>query len=305
MKSSAKNIQMTSFDDLFSVGNPAEAGGEKVQEIELDDLFPFRNHPFKVLDDQTMQDTVESIKEHGVLIPGIARPRAEGGYELIAGHRRRRASELAEKTTMPVIIRELDDDEATLFMVDSNIQRENLLPSEKAWAYKMKLDAIRRRAGRPAKDNSGQVVQNLKGKTSVEVLEESAGENYKQVQRYIRLTELVPAMLQMVDDKKFAFNPAVELSYLAKEEQGQLLELMGEMAVVPSLEQAKRLKKYSREGKLGRDVMDAVLAQERPAPVQIILKSGRLRDYFPKTYTQKEMEEVIFSLLEAWKMKQE
>lgn len=305
MKSSAKNIQMTSFDDLFSVGNPAEAGGEKVQEIELDDLFPFRNHPFKVLDDQTMQDTVESIKEHGVLIPGIARPRAEGGYELIAGHRRRRASELAEKTTMPVIIRELDDDEATLFMVDSNIQRENLLPSEKAWAYKMKLDAIRRRAGRPAKDNSGQVVQNLKGKTSVEVVAESAGENYKQVQRYIRLTELVPAMLQMVDDKKFAFNPAVELSYLAKEEQGQLLELMGEMAVVPSLEQAKRLKKYSREGKLGRDVMDAVLAQERPAPVQIILKSGRLRDYFPKTYTQKEMEEVIFSLLEAWKMKQE
>ena len=305
MKSSAKNIQMTSFDDLFSVGNPAEAGGEKVQEIELDDLFPFRNHPFKVLDDQTMQDTVESIKEHGVLIPGIARPRAEGGYELIAGHRRRRASELAEKTTMPVIIRELDDDEATLFMVDSNIQRENLLPSEKAWAYKMKLDAIRRRAGRPAKDNSGQVVQNLKGKTSVEVVAESAGENYKQVQRYIRLTELVPAMLQMVDDKKLAFNPAVELSYLAKEEQGQLLELMGEMAVVPSLEQAKRLKKYSREGKLGRDVMDAVLAQERPAPVQIILKSGRLRDYFPKTYTQKEMEEVIFSLLEAWKMKQE
>lgn len=297
MKSSAKNIRMTSFDDLFSMGNPAETGGEKVQEIALDDLFPFRDHPFKVLDDQTMHDTVESIKEHGVLVPGIARPRAEGGYELIAGHRRKRASELAGKVTMPVVIRELDDDEATLFMVDSNIQRENLLPSEKAWAYKMKLDALRHQG---VKDTSRQFGE----KYSVDALSENSSDSARNIHRFIRLTELLPELLAMVDDKKLAFNPAVELSYLAKEEQGQLLELMGEMAVVPSLEQAKRLKKYSQEGKLGRDVMDAVLAQERPASVQVTLKSDRLRRYFPKTYTQKEMEEVIFSLLEAWKTKQ-
>ncbi len=297
MKSSAKNIRMTSFDDLFSMGNPAETGGEKVQEIALDDLFPFRDHPFKVLDDQTMHDTVESIKGHGVLVPGIARPRAEGGYELIAGHRRKRASELAGKVTMPVVIRELDDDEATLFMVDSNIQRENLLPSEKAWAYKMKLDALRHQG---VKDTSRQLGE----KYSVDALSENSSDSARNIHRFIRLTELLPELLAMVDDKKLAFNPAVELSYLAKEEQGQLLELMGEMAVVPSLEQAKRLKKYSQEGKLGRDVMDAVLAQERPASVQVTLKSDRLRRYFPKTYTQKEMEEVIFSLLEAWKTKQ-
>ena len=297
MKSSAKNIRMTSFDDLFSMGNPAETGGEKVQEIALDDLFPFRDHPFKVLDDQTMHDTVESIKEHGVLVPGIARPRAEGGYELIAGHRRKRASELAGKVTMPVVIRELDDDEATLFMVDSNIQRENLLPSEKAWAYKMKLDALRHQG---VKDTSRQLGE----KYSVDALSENSSDSARNIHRFIRLTELLPELLAMVDDKKLAFNPAVELSYLAKEEQGQLLELMGEMAVVPSLEQAKRLKKYSQEGKLDRDVMDAVLAQERPASVQVTLKSDRLRRYFPKTYTQKEMEEVIFSLLEAWKTKQ-
>ena len=297
MKSSAKNIRMASFDDLFSMGNPAETGGEKVQEIALDDLFPFRDHPFKVLDDQTMHDTVESIKGHGVLVPGIARPRAEGGYELIAGHRRKRASELAGKVTMPVVIRELDDDEATLFMVDSNIQRENLLPSEKAWAYKMKLDALRHQG---VKDTSRQLGE----KYSVDALSENSSDSARNIHRFIRLTELLPELLAMVDDKKLAFNPAVELSYLAKEEQGQLLELMGEMAVVPSLEQAKRLKKYSQEGKLGRDVMDAVLAQERPASVQVTLKSDRLRRYFPKTYTQKEMEEVIFSLLEAWKTKQ-
>ena len=198
---------------------------------------------------------------------------------------------------MPVVIRELDDDEATLFMVDSNIQRENLLPSEKAWAYKMKLDALRHQG---VKDTSRQLGE----KYSVDALSENSSDSARNIHRFIRLTELLPELLAMVDDKKLAFNPAVELSYLAKEEQGQLLELMGEMAVVPSLEQAKRLKKYSQEGKLGRDVMDAVLAQERPASVQVTLKSDRLRRYFPKTYTQKEMEEVIFSLLEAWKTKQ-
>ena len=295
MKSSAKNIQMTKFDDLFSAGNPAGAGRDgNVQEIPLTELFPFKDHPFKVLDDDTMQDTVESIKIHGVLVPGIARPRAEGGYELIAGHRRRHASELAGKTTMPVIVRELDDDEAVLFMVDSNIQRENLFPSEKAWAYKMKLDALKHQG---VKDTSRQLGE----KYSVDALSENSNDSARNIHRFIRLTELLPELLQMVDDKKLPFNPAVELSYLTQEQQGELMEIMGELQAVPSLEQAKRLKKYSQEEKLDRNVMDAILTEERPAPVQVTLKNDRLKQYFPQTYTAKQMEEVIFSLLETWK----
>ena len=295
MKSSAKNIQVTKFDDLFSAGNPAEAGGSgNVQEIPLTELFPFKDHPFKVLDDETMQDTVESIRIHGVLVPGIARPRAEGGYELIAGHRRRHASELAGKTTMPVIVRELDDDEATLFMVDSNIQRENLFPSEKAWAYKMKLDALKHQG---VKDTSRQLGE----KYSVDALSENSNDSARNIHRFIRLTELLPVLLQMVDDKKLPFNPAVELSYLAGEQQEELVEVMEGLQAVPSLEQAKRLKKYSQEGKLDRNVMDAILTEERPAPVQVTLKNDRLKQYFPQTYTAKQMEEVIFSLLETWR----
>ena len=301
MKSSARNIQMTSYDDLFSVDAPVESVGEKVQEIALDQLYPFQGHPFKVLDDEAMQEMVESIKLHGVLVPGIVRPRAEGGYELIAGHRRRHALELAGGAVMPVIVRELDDVEATLFMVDSNLRRENLLPSEKAWAYRMKLEAIRRRAGRPPENNSGQVGQNLKGKISVEIIAQETGESRKQVQRFIWLTFLLTELLQMVDDKKLPFNTAVELSYLTEEEQRILLELMKELDSVPSLEQAVRLKKYSQEGKLGRDVMDAILTEERPVPVQVTLKNDRLKQYFPQTYTTKQIEEVIFSLLETWK----
>ena len=295
MKSSAKNIQMTKFDDLFSAGNPAEAGGSgNVQEILLTELFPFKDHPFKVLDDETMQDTVESIRIHGVLVPGIARPRAEGGYELIAGHRRRHASELAGKTTMPVIVRELDDDEAVLFMVDSNIQRENLFPSEKAWAYKMKLDALKHQG---VKDTSRQLGE----KYSVDALSENSNDSARNIHRFIRLTQLLPELLQMVDDKKLSFNPAVELSYLTQEQQGELMGIMGELQAVPSLEQAKRLKKYSQEGKLDRNVMDAILTEERTVPVQVTLKNDRLKQYFPQTYTPKQIEEVIFSLLETWK----
>lgn len=297
MKSSAKNIQLTSYDDLFSAGNVEQTCGEKVQEIELTELFPFKDHPFKVLDDETMQDMAESIREHGILVPGIARPRTGGGYELVAGHRRKHASELAGRTTMPVIIRELDDDEATLFMVDSNLQRENLLPSEKAWAYRMKLDAIRRKAGRPAKNNSRQLGENF----SVDILSENTSDSSRNIHRFIRLTELLPVLLEMVDGKKLPFNPAVELSYLTKEEQGDLLELIKKQELVPSLEQAKRLKKYSQEGKLSVDVMDAVLTEERPVSVQVTLKKERLRKYFPQSYTQKQIKKVIFSLLEIWK----
>lgn len=297
MKSSARNIQMTSYDDLFSVGDVAGTTGEKVQEIALGELFPFKGHPFKVLDDEAMEEMVESIRLHGVLVPGIARPRAEGGYELLAGHRRRHALELAGETMMPVIIRELDDDESTLFMVDSNLQRENLLPSEKAWAYKMKLEAIRRKAGRPGKNNSRQVGENY----SVDILSENSNDSARNIHRFIRLTELLGDLLQMVDDRKIPFNTAVELSYLASEEQRELLSFMGELSLVPSLEQARRLKKYSQEGKLNRDVMDAILTEERAAPVQVTLKKEKLKQYFPRSYTQAQMEEIIFSLLEMWK----
>ena len=304
MKSSARKIQIQSFEDLFAGGNSGgqeEQGGEQIREIALGELFPFHAHPFKVLDDDSMNEMVESIRAHGVLVPGIARARKEGGYELIAGHRRKRASELAGKTTMPVIIREAEDDDAVLEMVDSNLQRENLLPSEKAWAYRMKLEALRRKAGRPAKENCGQVVHNFKGKKSLEIVAEDTGENYKQVQRYIRLTELLPEMLQMVDDKKLLFNPAVELSYLSDEEQGKLKEVMEKLSVIPSLEQAKHMKERSRTGELTTEVMKAVLAQERAAPVNVTIKSVKLKEFFPTDYTQKQMEDVIFSLLEAWK----
>ena len=298
MKRAAKNIQMTSFDDLFSIEKSTEAGGEKIQELDLSELFPFQNHPFKVLEDEAMLDMVESIRMHGVLVPCIARPRAEGGYELIAGHRRKHASELAGKTTMLVIVRELDDDEATLLMVDSNLQRENLLPSEKAWAYKMKLDALKHQG---IKGTSRQLGE----KYSVDTLSEHSNDSSRNIHRFICLTELIPALLQMVDEKKLPFNPAVEVSYLTKEEQKTLLEQMEKLEIVPSLEQAKRLKKYSKEGKLSVDVIEAIITEERPMPVQVTLKKERLRKYFPQSYTQKQMEEVIFSLLETWKTEHE
>lgn len=300
MKSSAAKIQMTSYEELFQTGDNADSGAEKVQEISLSDLYPFKNHPFKVLDDESMQETVESIKAHGVLVPGIARPRAEGGYELIAGHRRRHGSELAGKSTMPVLVRDLDDDESTLIMVDSNIQRENLLPSEKAWAYKMKLDALKHQ-GIKYESTCCQVGDKPK---SIQAISENSNDSARNIHRFIRLTELLPELLQMVDDKKLPFNPAVELSYLTQAEQEILLRLMTKLAVTPSLEQAKRLKKYSQDGKLDENVMDAILTEERPKAVQVTLKSDKLKQYFPKTYTPAQIEEIIFSLLETWKTEQ-
>ena len=248
MKSSAKNIVLKSVDDIFQTEeNRADAQRERVQEIPLDQLKPFRNHPFKVRDDQRMLDTVDSIREYGVLVPAIARPDPEGGYELISGHRRKRGCEMAGLQTMPVIIRNLDDDAAVLVMVDSNIQREELLPSERAFAYKMKLEALKHQGARTDR-TSGQVVQ--KSKLSVEIVAEQAGENYKQVQRYIRLTELISELLDMVDERKLAFNPAVEVSYLKRDEQRMLLEAMDAEQTTPSLSQAQRLKKFSQEGRL-------------------------------------------------------
>lgn len=300
MKSSARNIKMTKFDDLFQTEDHPGGNGEQVCELPLSELFPFRNHPFKVADDESMQDMVESVRQYGVLVPGIARKSPEGHYELIAGHRRRRASELAGKATMPVVIRELDDDEAVLAMVDSNIQREDILPSEKAWAYKMKLDAIRRRAGRPLANNSRQVGENY----SVEIVSQDSGDSARNIHRYIRLTRLLPEILQMVDDKKLAFNPAVELSYLEEKWQKRLWEQIEKLGTVPSLEQAKQLKQLSQEGKLDDGEIAKIMAGGRSASVQVTLKGGRLKQYFPMGYTQKQMEEVILSLLEEWKSRQ-
>ena len=307
MKSSARNIELKSVDDLFATEEIREdAQREKIQNIPLEELHPFRNHPFKVKDDAAMQDTVDSVREYGVLVPAIARPDPDGGYELIAGHRRHHASELAGKETMPVIIRDLDDDAATIIMVDSNLQREELLPSERAFAYKMKLDAMKRQAGRPMKENRDQVGHNFSGKRTVELIAENAPDSRNQIQRYIRLTELIPTLLDMVDEHKIAFNPAVELSYLKKEEQTLLLEAMDSEQATPSLSQAQRLKKFSQQKMLSLDVMRAVMSEEKKTDLdRVTLKNETLRKYFPKSYTPKQMEDTIIKLLEGWYKKRQ
>ena len=304
MKSSARNIELKSVDDLFATEESrADAQREKVQEIPLGELHPFRKHPFKVKDDAAMQDTVDSVREYGVLVPAIARPDPSGGYELIAGHRRHHASELAGKETMPVIIRDLDDDAATIIMVDSNLQREELLPSERAFAYKMKLEAMKRQAGRPSRENVSQVGTQ---KRSDQIMAEQVGESRNQIQRFIRLTELIPTLLDMVDERKIALNPAVELSYLKKEEQTLLLEAMDSEQATPSLSQAQRLKKFSQQKMLSLDVMRAVMSEEKKTDLnRVTLKNETLRKYFPKSYTPKQMEDTIIKLLEGWYKKRQ
>ena len=305
MKSSAKNINLTSVDDLFSTEESrADAGREKVMEIALKELFPFKDHPFKVKDDEAMAETAESIKEYGVLVPAIARPRDKGGYELVAGHRRHRASELAGLETMPVIVRNLDDDAATIIMVDSNLQRENILPSERAFAFKLKLDALKRQ-GERTDLTCTQVGHKLnEGKKSVEIVAEQAGSSRNQIQRFIRLTELIPELLDMVDDKKIAFNPAVELSYLKPGEQTNLLEAMDMEQATPSLSQAQRLKKFSAEGKCTLEAMCAIMSEEKKGELdKVTLTSDKLSKYFPKSYTPQKMEETILKLLETWHKK--
>ena len=304
MKSSARNIELKSVDDLFATEEiRQDAQREKVQEIPLGELHPFRNHPFKVKDDAAMQDTVDSVREYGVLVPAIARPDPNGGYELIAGHRRHHASELAGKETMPVIIRDLDDDAATIIMVDSNLQREELLPSERAFAYKMKLEAMKRQAGRPSRENVSQVGTQ---KRSDQIMAEQVGESRNQIQRFIRLTELIPTLLDMVDERKIALNPAVELSYLKKEEQTLLLEAMDSEQATPSLSQAQRLKKFSQQKMLSLDVMRAVMSEEKKTDLdRVTLKNETLRKYFPKSYTPKQMEDTIIKLLEGWYKKRQ
>ena len=303
MKSSARNIELKSVDDLFSTEESrADAQREKVQNIPLEELHPFKNHPFKVKDDAAMQDTVDSVREYGVLVPAIARPDPNGGYELIAGHRRHHASELAGKETMPVIVRDLDDDAATIIMVDSNLQREELLPSERAFAYKMKLEALKHQGARTDLTSS-QVGTRLRAD---ELIAQQLGESRNQIQRFIRLTELIPTLLDMVDEHKIAFNPAVELSYLKKEEQTLLLEAMDSEQATPSLSQAQRLKKFSQQKMLSLDVMRAVMSEEKKTDLdRVTLKNETLRKYFPKSYTPKQMEDTIIKLLEGWYKKRQ
>ena len=304
MKSSAKKIELASVDDLFSTEEGRQdAKLEKIQEIPLTELHPFKNHPFKVKDDEAMMETADSIKQYGVLVPAIARPDPEGGYELVAGHRRHRASELAEKETMPVIVRDLDDDAATIIMVDSNLQRESLLPSERAFAYKMKLEAVKHQGARTDL-TSRQLGE--KSQTSIQKVADQAGESQRQVQRYIRLTELIPELMDMVDEKKIALNPAYELSFLKKEEQVDLLDAMDSEQATPSLSQAQRLKKYSQEGHLPLDMMRVIMGEEKKSDLdRVTFTSDTLRKYFPKSYTPARMQETIIKLLEAWQKKRQ
>ena len=291
----------------------AAAQEDKITLLPLSKLHDFPNHPFKVRDDEAMQETAESIRQYGVLVPAIVRPREDGGYEIIAGHRRRHGSELAGLQNLPCIVREMDDDTATILMVDSNIQRENILPSERAQAYKMKLEAIRRKAGRPVKaeekdvpDNSVQVGQNFDGKTSRELLAENSPDSSTQIQRYIRLTELSPELQQMVDEKKIGMTPAVEISYLKPEEQQMLLTAIDSEQATPSLSQAQRMKKLSRDGKLNDDTMlDIMMEQKKPEGYNVVLSADKLRKYFPRSYTPQKMEETILKLLDAWLRKRQ
>ena len=300
------NLALKGLDDLFSTEEKRqEEQREQVQQIPIDALHPFTNHPFKVLDDEAMTRTVESIAQYGVLAPLIARPRPDGdGYEIISGHRRQYAAQLAGLETLPVIVRQMDDDAAVLLMVDSNLQRENILPSERAFAYKMKLEAIERTVGRPK--NVGQVVPHYFGKRSTEVVAEGTGESYKQIQRFIRLTNLIPELLDMVDEKKIAFNPAVELSYLDESQQRDFLEAMNDTQNAPSLSQAQQLKKMAQQGEFSYEKAFDVMGQEKRSEKDTVtIKNETLRKYFPRSYTPKQMEEKIIQLLDAWQRKQQ
>ncbi|SDB04541.1 ParB/RepB/Spo0J family partition protein [Butyrivibrio sp. INlla16] len=312
MQKSRGNIQLSSYDDIFggasSQGKEAESSGaEQVKDIPLSELHPFKNHPFKVLDDGEMDKTVESIKEYGVLTPAIVRPRDEGGFEIVSGHRRCHASEIAGKETLPCIVRDLDDDAATILMVDANLQRETLLPSERAWALKMKLDAVKRQGRKRVEigDNEELASRQLVGKLeAADIVAEGTGESGRQVQRYIRLTNLLPEILDMVDNKQIGFNPAVELSYLDVDEQKRLLEAMDFSQSTPSLAQAQRIKKMSQEEGLTQEVMNVIMSEEKKSDVdKVTIKNDVLKKYFPKNYTPKQMEDTIVKLLDQWQKK--
>ena len=303
MQKKGVNVSLTSYDDIFSTEQDRTAPvTEEIRSVPLSQLHPFKDHPFRVRDDEAMSETVESVKQIGVVVPLIARP-TDDGYEIVSGHRRHHAAELAGLETVPVIVREMDDDSAVIFMVDSNLQRENILPSEKALAYKMKMDAMRRQAGRPSKENPRQVVGNLE---TADVIGQESGDSGRQVQRYIRLTNLIPEVLDMVDQKQIAFNPAVELSYLKPEEQQDFLEAIDMTQTAPSLSQAQRIKKLSQEGACTADAICDVMSEaKKPEVGRLTFSTDSLRKYFPKSYTAKQMEETIIRLLEQYMKKRQ
>ena len=300
MPKSGANISLTSYDDIFSTEESRQT--EQIQQIPITDLHPFKNHPFKVLDDEAMQRTVESVAQFGVLAPLIARPRTEGGYEIISGHRRQHAAELAGLKTLPVIVRNMSDDEAVIHMVDSNLQREHILPSERAFAYKMKLESIKNQGDR-SDLTSRQVVGKLE---AADLVGKSSDESGRQVQRFIRLTNLIPELLDLVDQKKISFNPAVELSYLTASEQRDFLEAMQDTQNAPSLSQAQRIKKLSQEGKCTYDAIFDIMGEEKKAEMdRVTIKNDVLRKYFPRSYTPKQMQDTIIKLLEQWQKKRQ
>ena len=303
MPKNSLNVSLKGADDIFSTEESRqEQQREQVQQIPIGELFPFKNHPFKVLDDDSMQRTVESVEQYGVLSPLIARPRPEGGYEIISGHRRQHAAQLAGLETLPVIVRQIDDDAAVLLMVDSNLQRENILPSERAFAYKMKLEAIKNQGAR-SDLTSAQLGRKLE---TADIVGQESGDSRNQVRRFIRLTNLMPELLDMVDEKKIAFNPAVELSYLDESQQRDFLEAMNDTQNAPSLSQAQRLKKLAQEGHFSYDVAFAVMGEEKKDELdKVVIKNDTLRKYFPRSYTPKQMEDTIIKLLEQWQRKQQ
>ena len=303
MPKGSLNVSLKGADDIFSTEESRqEQQREQVQQIPIGELFPFKNHPFKVLDDESMQRTVESVEQYGVLSPLIARPRPEGGYEIISGHRRQHAAQLAGLDTLPVIVRQMDDDAAVLLMVDSNLQRENILPSERAFAYKMKLEALKNQGAR-SDLTSAQLGRKLE---TADIVGQESGDSRNQVRRFIRLTNLVPELLDMVDEKKIAFNPAVELSYLDTNQQRDFWEAMNDTQNAPSLSQAQRLKKLAQEGHFSYDVAFAVMGEEKKDELdKVVIKNDTLRKYFPRSYTPKQMEDTIIKLLEQWQRKQQ
>ena len=306
MPKGSLNVSLKGADDIFSTEESRqEQQREQVQQIPIGELFPFKDHPFKVLDDESMQRTVESVEQYGVLSPLIARPRPEGGYEIISGHRRQHAAQLAGLDTLPVIVRNMDDDAAVLLMVDSNLQRENILPSERAFAYKMKLEALKNQGAR-SDLTCGQFGHKLNGAKARDIVADESGDNARNVQRFIRLTSLIPELLDMVDEKKIAFNPAVELSYLDESQQRDFLEAMNDTQNAPSLSQAQRLKKLAQEGHFSYDVAFAVMGEEKKDELdKVVIKNDTLRKYFPRSYTPKQMEDTIIKLLEQWQRKQQ
>ena len=306
MPKNSLNVSLKGADDIFSTEESRqEQQREQVQQIPIGELFPFKNHPFKVLDDESMQRTVESVEQYGVLAPLIARPRPEGGYEIISGHRRQHAAQLAGLDALPVIVRQMDDDAAVLLMVDSNLQRENILPSERAFAYKMKLEALKNQGAR-SDLTCGQFGHKLIGAKARDIVADESGDNARNVQRFIRLTSLIPELLDMVDEKKIAFNPAVELSYLDESQQRDFLEAMNDTQNAPSLSQAQRLKRLAQEGHFSYDVAFAVMGEEKKDELdKVVIKNDTLRKYFPRSYTPKQMEDTIIKLLDQWQRKQQ